>query len=373
MLRRKPCASGLIFKEFKRKIAYYFCQRAITRLPFSVVNVSADVQSRLQSVGFSHLGWLGTLLFWLVPAPLLAQHYISKTFTANQGLPSSYVFTSFQDPGGYLWIGTYGGLSKFDGVRFKNFTVNDGLGSNQILAILQDNKKRIIAGTFFGVSIYDGHTFTNIDNVQGVSIERTRILLKDSQGTIWGGSSNGVWKMDTMGKMALFTADKSGHKVDKIRAIYELAPNQLLVGNADHLYRFDGSDFTEVNDEYGKAVGASMIGAFQGKIIIGTYERGWKVYDHGQGKTFLPHHFTNTVITYRFIDDNKGHLLSATSDGLLVATGNTIQKIDTTSGLPHNLVLDMTTDSEKNIWVATPEGLTRLRRVHFKITIKKLT
>ena len=142
----------------------------------------------------------------------LASGSTIKVFTANDGLPSSYVFTAFQDRSGYIWAGTYGGLSRFDGRNFVNFTVTEGLGSNQILKIMQDKKNNIIAGSFFGVSIYDGVKFRNIEKISGVSIERTRTLIEDKHGNLWGGCRNGLWKMEASGKMQLFSKDQQQAK-----------------------------------------------------------------------------------------------------------------------------------------------------------------
>lgn len=44
-----------------------------------------------------------------------------KVWTADKGLPASSVTALAQTPDGYLWVGTYNGLSRFDGVQFKSF------------------------------------------------------------------------------------------------------------------------------------------------------------------------------------------------------------------------------------------------------------
>jgi streptogramin lyase len=54
-----------------------------------------------------------------------------RHLTTAQGLPSNYVYTVAQDAQGYIWLGSTGGLSRFDGYRFQNFTnmplSNEGL------------------------------------------------------------------------------------------------------------------------------------------------------------------------------------------------------------------------------------------------------
>ena len=41
-------------------------------------------------------------------------------WSGENGLPSSSVTAIAQTPDGYLWVGTYNGLARFDGVRFVN-------------------------------------------------------------------------------------------------------------------------------------------------------------------------------------------------------------------------------------------------------------
>jgi signal transduction histidine kinase/ligand-binding sensor domain-containing protein len=50
-----------------------------------------------------------------------AEEYLTDVWTADNGLPDSSVTAIAQTPDGYLWIGTYNGLVRFDGVRFVTF------------------------------------------------------------------------------------------------------------------------------------------------------------------------------------------------------------------------------------------------------------
>jgi ligand-binding sensor domain-containing protein len=50
-------------------------------------------------------------------------NYITRVWTTDDGLPGSSVMNVIQSHDGYLWVGTYSGLARFDGVHF---TVFDG-------------------------------------------------------------------------------------------------------------------------------------------------------------------------------------------------------------------------------------------------------
>src|SRR5690349_19012150 len=47
--------------------------------------------------------------------------YFTDVWMSENGLPDSSVTAIAQTPDGYLWIGTYNGLARFDGKRFVTF------------------------------------------------------------------------------------------------------------------------------------------------------------------------------------------------------------------------------------------------------------
>lgn len=75
--------------------------------------------------------------------PCYGQEITVKHFTENDGLPSSTVYSAFEDKQGFLWFATPAGVSRFDGRKFINYSHNDGLGENEILRIAEDSKNRV--------------------------------------------------------------------------------------------------------------------------------------------------------------------------------------------------------------------------------------
>jgi len=90
-----------------------------------------------------------------------SQQYNFISYSVEEGLAQSQIRAICQDEDGYLWIGTLGGISKFDGLNFENFSTDDGLLNNQINSIFNDSKGNVWIGSRGGVSVYDGNTFKN--------------------------------------------------------------------------------------------------------------------------------------------------------------------------------------------------------------------
>lgn len=76
-----------------------------------------------------------TTLLVILSRAVIGQSYSFLQYSTSDGLPQSQVQCMAQDNNGYLWVGTLGGLAKFNGKKFINYSVNDGLLNNRITAI----------------------------------------------------------------------------------------------------------------------------------------------------------------------------------------------------------------------------------------------
>src|ERR1700750_3181214 len=77
-----------------------------------------------------------------------SQDFTYMHYDIREGLAGSTVYCMLQDKQGYLWFGTETGVSRFDGVHFKNFTTFEGLPDNQVLTMFEDSKGRVWMSPF---------------------------------------------------------------------------------------------------------------------------------------------------------------------------------------------------------------------------------
>ncbi|MCH8318290.1 MAG: hypothetical protein IIA88_07305, partial [Bacteroidetes bacterium] len=134
-----------------------------------------------------------------------SQQYNFRNYNVQDGLIKSQVNCIIQDSRGYLWIGTWGGLSCYDGKKFKNYTTADGLPHAMIYDMLEDDQGQIWIATRRGTVRFDGKQFTTYTHLKdGLVSNRIGKLFKDSRGNIWFLSKgNGIsvmedgrWMMD---------------------------------------------------------------------------------------------------------------------------------------------------------------------------------
>ena len=87
-------------------------------------------------------------------------NYLIKEYNITDGLVQSTVNTSYLDNFGFLWFGTDNGLSRFDGINFKNYTQPAYLFSKPIMSISQNPENHLLLLTDDGeLWVFDGIDF----------------------------------------------------------------------------------------------------------------------------------------------------------------------------------------------------------------------
>jgi len=117
--------------------------------------------------------------------------YLHRTWTTENGLPQNSVTSILQTQDGYLWLGTLGGLARFDGVEFTVFnTVNTvGIKSDRVRALHEDAAGDLWIGTEHGGLIrYHRGVFTNYSLHEGLPSTSVLSITGDRSGDLWIGT-----------------------------------------------------------------------------------------------------------------------------------------------------------------------------------------
>ena len=106
-------------------------------MPFRFVSMlRAAIHARK---GFVRFYLCGLFVVCCQDSTVLAQ-YRFDSWTTDNGLPQNSVSAIVQTRDGYLWLTTFDGLVRFDGVRFTVFDKSNtrGLSSNRFTALHED-------------------------------------------------------------------------------------------------------------------------------------------------------------------------------------------------------------------------------------------
>ena len=104
------------------------------------------------------------MLSVLPPLAAAPVDYLVDKWDTEDNLPSSTVTSVEQTPDGYLWVGTYNGLARFDGARFETFDpVNKPeLGQARVQGLFLDASGTLWINTFRGgLTTYRNGVFKN--------------------------------------------------------------------------------------------------------------------------------------------------------------------------------------------------------------------
>lgn len=127
------------------------------------------------------------LFFIFFLNPVSGERYPFHQYLVLDGLPQAQVNVVYQSADGYLWVGTFDGLARFDGVSFTSFYSANGLSQNTISAVAEDDLY-LYFGHFNGsISVYSKPLQKFIRTIE-VSRDRPWLslpLFRDQAGRIW--------------------------------------------------------------------------------------------------------------------------------------------------------------------------------------------
>ncbi len=123
--------------------------------------------------------------------------FVSRQWTVEDGLPLNSVGDVELGPTGYVWVATYDGLARFDGVDFTVYRTDQfaGLVSNQIRTIQVDDDGMLWLRTDPDKLVrFDPtrETFQSYGSREGLPSDVVKYIEVGASGTLWAGTSRGA-------------------------------------------------------------------------------------------------------------------------------------------------------------------------------------
>ncbi|MCR5054199.1 MAG: response regulator, partial [Lachnospiraceae bacterium] len=126
--------------------------------------------------------------------------YSAVLYDASNGLPTSDANYIMADADGYIWIGGYSGIIRYDGTNFERLDSKDGLANGR--AMMQDSSGRIWVGTNDnGIVVMDGGEKQRFTYKDGLASSSVRTFAEGKDGTVYVGTAVGVAYVDSNMKL----------------------------------------------------------------------------------------------------------------------------------------------------------------------------
>jgi len=139
-----------------------------------------------------------SVLFNLVLCSNLAHAQRFNQLTSEQGLSNHLVKSIYQDSKGFIWVGNYSSLDRFDGRTVESITDNQGLPVKDVRSIAEDQWGRIwIASAKSGLKYYNNGQLNSYD-FSGFSENQNNHVydLAVQSNQLFIAASSGLWQLD---------------------------------------------------------------------------------------------------------------------------------------------------------------------------------
>lgn len=312
---------------------------------------------RTLACGGLRQAWLMVGVGYSAVAGTSPDDYVVQKISA---VPQVTVRTMVQTRDGYLWLGTYKGLSRFDGVRLVSFTVANtpSLSSDGIYVLQEDRSGNLWIGTDDGGIIrYRDGAFASFGPEQGLTETEVRSICEGRDGTLWAGTQRGLFRM-TNGRFTAWQATNvpGGASITGLAAVPD---GGLWVASSKGLFRLmsDGASAIPVLPNHNVRCVAPDP---HGMIWAAVFARGnvhIPLESVEAGPALLPDRYS------WFHGVPGGDSLLAMKGGTLFRLGRESTNFSVVAHFDKRTVFSACEDIEGNIWVGVEaHGLYRVRK-----------
>lgn len=302
-----------------------------------------------------------------------AQRYSFLTYNTAQGLPQSQVNSITQDNDGYLWVGTLGGLAKFNGKDFQSYSTENGILNNRV-KLIKSIGDAIWVGHEGGVSKIQSNKISKwafsqdfkTTSVSEIVVFKNRIIVASNGGGLFelrnnqlvqlkiNGGSKVVFNLAEQAQIQLYQEDDLS-----IRDLL-IFENHLYIGTrAGVIKTSDLKTFRHIKalDDYN----VSGIEKQGNKLFITTFNDGLLEYGLSTEKLNIIQGIDSLLSLRGCLFDSKGNLWINTNGGVYrIKDGKISLQLNQYNGMPMESIRCIFEDKKGNLWMGSDgKGLLR--------------
>jgi ligand-binding sensor domain-containing protein/two-component sensor histidine kinase len=290
-----------------------------------------------------------------------ANAYLRANFTVEEGLPDNTVNAILQTRNGFLWVGTDGGLARFDGEHFTRIRFKAGNSKEiPVYSLLATPDNELWVGTDAGLMLIPSAALDHFDRslvkqyhfTVGLN-DQVMCLHLGHDGILWIGTNRGLYRLER-GKIGPVIPEEEVSRVE------EASDGRLLLVTGHGFIEWDGSRVTSH------------------KELPRTLDVGWNeiyhVFEDRRGVTWfctaagvarrekglfkkLTPYGGSMRPAFRVYEDEFGNIWTNTRAGLFRATDSALEPV-----APGLQARCMYSDLDGDLWVGTAnDGLIRFK------------
>ncbi len=265
---------------------------------------------------------LGCISFFLFAQPCVSQevdlqNYRLTQYGMEEGLPQSTINDIIQTRDGYIWLATFGGLVRFDGISFTTFDRSNtkGMRSDRILHLFEDSSGAIWLGTESGLLKFENGECTFYLIEDNSFVYSPSMMKEDSKGTIWLLANSNAYIVNE-------------NSIDKVDILRDSELVQEALNNSDGVWLAHENE------------------------ILRTY--GDQVIQVADLSSEVNHIIEDFV---EFPENSGEYFFGTTGDGVFQQKDGTLRLFNESDGLSSRFTWNLYVDKKKNLWVTSYSGV----------------
>ena len=334
------------------------------------------------------------VLLAVLAAPLAqaARHTVAG-WDMEQGLPHNLVQAVAQDNEGFIWLGTWEGVVRFNG---RSFTVFDrqntpGVELSGVPTLLADRDGGMLFGTINdGLYRYHRGRWEALGGEQARHLSITA-LLRDADGSLWVGAKERLLRLSAEGELR-DVGLSPGLPEATITALAQSADGTMLVATERGVFQLRGSQATAWQDSAGWVV-RDLVGDGKGGWLVAADDGVHWLRGNGTREHLYPGERVERLrrdaggdlwlslsagrlerfgagqreriaipgqVSPALMIDREGLVWAGSTDGLFRIDEGAAQGLTETEGLGSNYVRAVIQSADGTVWIGHSEGLDRL-------------
>ena len=287
--------------------------------------------------------------------------YSAVLYDNTKGLPTSEANAIAQTEEGFIWIGSYSGLIRYDGNSFERYDSTTGLSS--VVSLFVDSKNRLWVGTNdSGAAVMENGEIRMYNKNDGMKSLSVRSIIEDTNGDIYIATTHGLVVVDDTMEMRQVDAPQIN---DEFIRMLKLGTNGVIYG-----ITMDGALFTMKDGKLTSFHNAKNLGINDVHSVFPDPDNPGYVYlankESGLYYGELSDSFRNTetmsvapLYYVNSIEGINGMLWVCADNGIGFVNNGSFVKIE---NIPMNTsVEEMMVDYQGNLWfVSSQQGVMKI-------------
>ncbi|HYC85698.1 MAG TPA: two-component regulator propeller domain-containing protein, partial [Chryseosolibacter sp.] len=329
------------------------------------------------------------------PADLTLKRIRFEQFPNDLNLSQNSINCILQDHNGFLWIGTWSGLIRYNGYTTTVFhagTQAGNLKSNQISALYEDRNNNLWVGTIRGGLYLYKHNqkrfvqFASTDKANSLINDNVRAIQEDKEGNLWVGTEGGLsafaksdssfhhFKLSPASARSLphnfisdlFLSSDGTLWIGTGQGLCELLPNPAIDKSEFRRYTYDGDPLGHGYQNWVIQINEFR---YQGTSTIWfATSKGLKRLHNRKVETFMPDPAVtgrNIILSILPGEYDKPYLLVGSDNGLFLfdpinrTTKRFLNNEKPELNLSNNSITALYLDRGGVLWVGTKKGLNK--------------